>query len=84
MSKLQLLTTEIFVPEDARNRFTTDIQVMASIRHLVRKESNRKGGRYNFFLARDKALRHNLRSPPMQQFCIPIVVHLYDLYMPGQ
>ena len=42
MSKLQLLTTEIFVPEYARNRFTTDIQVMASIRHLVRKESNLK------------------------------------------
>ena len=49
MSKLQLLTIEIFVPEDARNRLTTDKQVMAAIRHLVRRQPEKEADIIFFF-----------------------------------
>ena len=32
----------MFVPEDTRNRLTTDKQVMACIRHLVRKQPEKE------------------------------------------
>ena len=61
MSKLQLLTIEIFVPEDARNRLTTDKQVMAAIRHLVRRQPEKEAD-IIFFLVGDKMLRNKFHS----------------------